>query len=1267
VAWSVLQSNSATDSTANQGSFGCTYTTANLSAGTKLIAAVEISGSASAVTSSVKDGALNSFTKIFSVNLNNTAGDGELSLWAIDTPAGDVGSKPTITATFSTATEQGCNVLIQEVSGLAVGNTTAAMIDGSAATLTGSTGASTGSPAYSSTASNEYLIAVYGDASNTSITWTAPSGGGYATDPHSVNTTGAGDLGVAYKSSTNGSEVGSWGRTNATSNWAAALVAFQLPPAGGAAASQAQAAAPGQTWRRQFHHRQMPDPGPQAGGGASSISGGGGLAAGFGGVTFVQPIVPGPVQPGRTWREQFWHRQIPPGLPPGPQLGSGASVLAGGAALVSAGAKSATGASAIAATGLVASPPPGIVQQVTGASTYDYGLSTVQISTSPGNTLIVLAGWDLSTQATSAAMPAVYVTDSAGNYWYHAGTSSSSVTGSRAAAWVCVNSRPVQWVSVSLSTFASSLAYTVLEVSGMPAYFSPDISAANAVAAGTSLAVSPGSAVSADVGFTFLTAGASGLAAPSTPSGWAPLTTVTSGAGSANPVTIYPFWNNSLAAGTTANITYTVAQQVPLAGVTFGIAASPPLPLQVNPNMPIVKAEAAFGYDPGDPSQPPPVWTDISQRVIGKDGEAFASSVMGREYELSQVEAGELHLSINNQDGAFTPGNAASPYAAQGGAALGTPVRLSAFWAGHWYYVGFGYVERWPLQWPDLPQWGISPMIATDAVSVMASATMAAALDSDMLLDAPYVFIQGSEQYTTLQNGINPTFVAADAQGLLAANTSRVNARAAAYVDGAPASGSTYQAATGQSTSMLGDSDSGFGTTAITAAAVVSQSGPGVIYTDANMPDPQATNGVSVEFWLIVPAAVASTGLQPVVFSAYGPPSNYLTAHPSLMVQINNFTGSHTLTVTLADGSAVTATFNVSANPQQVVLTLTSSALSIYVNGALAASSSLTAAQTTSWNAFTVGNPNYAYQAGGTVAGNYTAFDIATYPYILPVQRILSHYVTGATGQQGVDAVQRVAQVLSWANLGFARGGQEFFNGTEQPLDEGPAYSLSGASASDALNQVALNEGGMLAAMPSGALVFIHKWALFNQAPVAVFGDAPSPSAGEVPYLQPTTWDLDNTYLFNLTQTTQQVGANNTITAQAVDFSSQHDYFTRSALQVTIETTSNLDAFDSANYAVAKYAQPQLRVSGVQIDAASNPAAAFPVILALQQGQVVTVTRRPAGGAVITGQVIVQKIQHDIGPTSWVTSLQLSPYSPENAILQLDTAGYDVLGNMGLA
>jgi hypothetical protein len=906
-----------------------------------------------------------------------------------------------------------------------------------------------------------------------------------------------------------------------------------------------------------------------------------------------------------------------------------------------------------------------LVQQVAGSSTFDYGLSSVEMVTADGNTLVVLAGWDLSTTSTSAPMPAVYVTDSAGNYWYHAATTSSGVTGSRSAAWICPNAASISWLSVSATTFTSSLAYTVLELAGLPPYYSLDIADATANSSASTLMLSPGVTDGADFAFSVFTTGAI-TGAPPVPPGWVALTPVSAGGADPNPVQIFPYYA-TVAAGVSLAATYTIAQTVPVSGIVFAIHAAPLPPVQNNPGFPILKVEAGFGFTPGDPSQSPPLWTDITNRVIAPKGQAFITTVAGRQYELATAEAGTMEIWIDNHDGAFTPGNDASPYAP---VVLETPVRVSAWWAGTWFALGYGYVERWPQEWPDLPQWGISKMIATDAISVLAAVTMSSALDGDILLDAPYVLIPASEQYTTFSGGINPTFAAADAQGNLAQNFSRVNQRAGMYVDGnAAATGGSGAAIaeTGQATNLLGDADTGFGTGAITTAPTTPASGPGIIYTDMSLPSPATGSGVTVTFWLIIPAAAAAASLQPVVFTAYGPPSNYRTSHASLTAQVLNFTGSNTLKVTVADGSSVTVPFNPSTEAQQVTLVASAGSLAIYVNGALAATVGLTAAQITPWSAVALGCPNYAYQAGGLVTGNFTAFDLAIYAYPLPVQRIVSQYATGNSGQQNADATVRIAQILSWAGLGIPRAGRQTFNGASDGVLQGPAYSLSGANAADAVSQVAANHGALAAAAPGGALVYTHKWDLFNQFPVAIFGDDPNPVPGEVPYLQAASWDYDDTYLDNSEQVTQQYGANNLFTVTATDFGSQHSYFPRSAVAQTITTMSNLDAYDTANWKISKYSQPALRVAGVTIDAASNPQAAFPAVLGLMQGQVVTVTRQPAGGAEISEQVLVEKISHKIGPSLWQVSLQLSPYVPENAVVELDAPPFNTLGDNTLA
>ena len=937
-----------------------------------------------------------------------------------------------------------------------------------------------------------------------------------------------------------------------------------------------------------------------------------------------------------------------------------------------------------------------VLQQVTGASLFDYGCSTVTIVSSAGNTLMVLAGWDLSVATSTGAMPATYVTDSAGNIWYHVATTTSSVAGARCTAWVAPNAAQVEWVSVSMTSFASSLAFTVLELNGqqtlpdgtpapagsfMPQYYDLDVYDAAGQSNSATLSLAPGATTDADFAFAVLATGSlpNGTA---TPSGWTPLDPVvaspttanihgfyfgiTSPAqqalpalpGPVNPMSLFPYYQIP-AQGTNLATSWPLPAAAPVAGIAFAVKTTVYPPYQPNPDFPVVKVEAGFGTIPGDPTQAPPQWTDITNRVIAPAGQSFIKSVAGRQYELAQAEAGTLEIWLDNHDGAFTPGNTASPFSPN--VVLGVPLRVTAWWNGVWYPAAYGYCERWPQEWPDLPQWGISKAIFTDAISVMSAVTMDSALDSEVLLDGPWCLFPAGEQYLSFSNGLVPfegsDFAAAaslgfysssDAQGLLAQNYSRINQRTAMYVDGnSAATGGSGPAiaATGQTTSLLGSAGTGFGTSAITAPPTSPNAGPGIIYTDPNMPDPVTGPGVTVSFWVIIAAQTVAASVEPTVFTAYGVPSSY-SAAPSLTVKVLNFTGSSLIQVTLADGTTVTAPFAGSGNAQMVMLVLNTSSLSVFINGALAATKGLMPSQTTAWNAVSWGCPTYAYGSAGLGAGNFTMFGLALTGCALPAQRAVAQLATGLYGQQNVDAITRMAQILAWAGLGIPKGGQISFNGAMVNVLQGPAYNLAGTTAADALNQIAVNENSLIAAMPGGSLVFFHQWALFNLSPVAVLGDNPDPAQGQVPYLPGQSWGFDNTYLYNLSAITQQYGPNNLITVTDTDFTSDHQYYPRTALTQTITTMSALDAYSLVQWIIGKYSQPSLRVSTITVDAASNPNAAFPVILSLLQGQVVTVTRSPVGGATITQDTIIEKIGHSIGPTSWQTAIQASPYQP---------------------
>jgi hypothetical protein len=216
MAWSWVQSCGNAGSSVS--TVAATFTTANVTAGNKYVVAVASSNTAT----SVKNGAGTSLTQLASVH-NSTNGVWAY-LYALDIPAGDDGTKPVITYTPSSSSW--CSLVVQEVSGLLAGNTSA-MLDGSAGTSTGS-GTTTTSPSYSSAAASEYLVAAYADDGE----HVAPALSGWTADPanYADATSLGSDCAILYTNSTGGAESAA---LNPAKNWAEILVAFQLAPPGG--------------------------------------------------------------------------------------------------------------------------------------------------------------------------------------------------------------------------------------------------------------------------------------------------------------------------------------------------------------------------------------------------------------------------------------------------------------------------------------------------------------------------------------------------------------------------------------------------------------------------------------------------------------------------------------------------------------------------------------------------------------------------------------------------------------------------------------------------------------------------------------------------------------------------------------------------------------------------------------------------------------------------------------------------------------------------
>ena len=225
MAWGWLQSFAAQNSV--QGSAVVATPGSDLTSGSTMIAIVSLSAGSTATCTGVANPTPTAFTKIVTSGYHNGT---ETSMWALNTPSVDAGTKHAVTATISQINSIR-DIVVVEFSGIATGTTVAALVDGTPKSTYGSSNTATGSSSYTSTAASELLVMGYGDDGGP-LTWALTANGGTNDNnggtAKGFNANSSTDCELAFKNSTNGAETDSWALSGTATGWGIVCAAFKL-------------------------------------------------------------------------------------------------------------------------------------------------------------------------------------------------------------------------------------------------------------------------------------------------------------------------------------------------------------------------------------------------------------------------------------------------------------------------------------------------------------------------------------------------------------------------------------------------------------------------------------------------------------------------------------------------------------------------------------------------------------------------------------------------------------------------------------------------------------------------------------------------------------------------------------------------------------------------------------------------------------------------------------------------------------------------------
>jgi hypothetical protein len=704
-----------------------------------------------------------------------------------------------------------------------------------------------------------------------------------------------------------------------------------------------------------------------------------------------------------------------------------------------------------------------------------------------GNWLFAISSWQSSQD--QAVMHAV---DDQHNFWQEISVSGTGKV--RLAILLVQNAKAPSYINFSSSAFVRDATYTIVEVSGLNAGFILDSVATNTAASGTSIATSQAISQADFV-----------LSASVFNSVLGNINTTT-GSTSISPITnaltqMAAVWKNTSATPFAETFSSSTSTSAAWGAVSVAVAAGAPLPVNSNTAWPVIQCQAAFGATPGDPSAYW-TWTDITPRFLGIKGQR------GRQFELDQLVASDVTISLDNVDGALNPFNSSSPFYPN--VKLMTPIRLLATWQGRTYQVFSGFYQYLPQTYDF--QRGMVEAQATDSFAKLPQVFLQNCMEQEILFDQPW-------SYWTL----------GDTQGALAA--SNASGRSADLLNVV-----TSRYGLGPTTATFGNTPvppmagangvAGSQTVWTQTGVTFRTSGPyGTCLQVIDQAFPSVANGVTVEIWanLTGPAGGLLLSLEDLMHPGLpqGLNGNIIAVYandpgdgtnPGISLDWADSGGTAHNLVAYATRIALNRWFH-------VVLQITSTTYAVYFQGAKIASGSWTLWSSTIDLLSAMGQQDKFNQLGnGPLATNWpdasygfingSAAHLAVHDRIIDPERILMHYNSGVNGFAGETTGTRISRLLSYSNWGGAQGidlglakmqalnylGQGGYGSAGIGGSQGifGAYGFSsntGTAVDQAVVDTAASENGLIYVDHNGALVFKQRSNVYNGPLRGAFGD----------------------------------------------------------------------------------------------------------------------------------------------------------------------------------